>query len=196
MARRLDYQFIEEHVPCGARVLDLGCGDGKLLEELIDERQVEGLGIEIDEDMVRQCIARGVPVYHGDMYEATEMFDDGSFDCVILSRTLQQALKPGRLIEEILRIGEKGIISFPNFGRYTSRLRFLFSGRRPCTGDGNWSWYDTPNLHPLTVKDFEEFCREKGLKILGQAYYTKGFFSVPSFMANLLATYAVFVVTE
>ncbi len=194
MPLRLDYRFIAQHVPSGSRVLDLGCGDGSILEQLIREDQVEGLGIDIDEDAVKECVSRGVPVYHGNMFEGIQMFSDNSFDCVILSRTLQQSLNPRRIVKEMLRVGRRGIISFPNFGHWTARLKFCFTGRRPVTGGPGQTWHETPNVHPLTIKDFISFCREQELLIEDRVFYTSQFYRVPSFLANLLARYAVFVI--
>ena len=110
MPIRIDYEYIEAHIPDGARVLDLGCGDGTLLEHLIKAKRAGGSGIEIDERAVQQCISRNVPVYHGDMLEGMAMMADDSFDCVVLSQTLQQTLKPARVVEEMLRVGRKAII--------------------------------------------------------------------------------------
>jgi len=193
---RIDYQFIEKHVPRGARVLDLGCGDGALLEELGQKRDVEGIGIEIDEQSVQQCISRGIPVYHGDMLESCSMFDDKSFDFVILSQTLQQSLDPVRVIEEMLRIGHKCIISFPNFGHWPVRLKLLFTGRMPVTENFPYSWYESPNVNLLTINDFVSFCKERNLKIVDRVFFTTGFYRPPSFAANLLAASAVFVLED
>ncbi len=193
MTVRVDYRFIEQHVPPGSRVLDLGCGDGSLLERLIDEQQVDGLGIEHDERAVRNCIGRGVPVYHGDMYEGIKIFDSDAFDCVILSRTLQQALKPGEIVKQMLKVGRRCIISFPNFGHWRNRLKLLLSGRRPLTGEANLSWYNTPDLHPLTVKDFFDFCDNFQLQIIDTAFYTGNYYRIPGFLANLFADHAVLV---
>lgn len=194
MPLRLDYQFIEKHIPRGARVLDLGCGDGRLLEELIRKDDVEGLGIDVDETAAKECISRGVPVYHGDMFEGIQMFSEDSFDCVILSRTLQQSLNPRKIVNEMLRVGQRGIISFPNFGHWSSRLKFCLAGKRPVTGKQDNSWHETPNVHPLTINDFISFCDEEELTILDRVSYTSNFYKLPSLFANLFASYAVFVI--
>ncbi|MFW6457186.1 MAG: methionine biosynthesis protein MetW [Planctomycetota bacterium] len=194
MPVRIDYEYIEDHVPSGARVLDLGCGDGGLLARLQEEKDVSGQGIEIDEEAVRECIKRGVPVYHGDMLEGMRMFPDDEFDCVILSQTLQQALRPAEVVEEMLRVGRVAIISFPNFGHWTARLRLLFNGSAPVTPTLPYTWYETPNLRVITVRDFHHFCEERNLKIVDSMFFTPSYVRLPSILANLFASIAIFVV--
>jgi len=194
MPARIDYEYIEAHMPDGARVLDLGCGDGALLERLIRDKGADAHGIEVDEEAVRQCIRRGVPVYHGDMLEGMKMFRDGTFDCVVLSQTLQQALRPAAVVEEMLRVGRRGIISFPNFGHWRVRLQLLFSGRAPVTRSLPYAWHDTPNLRVLTLKDFRDFCRERRLRIADSIYFSGTYRKIPPLAANLLAATAVFII--
>jgi len=193
---RLDYHFIEQHIPEGARVLDLGCGNGALVEKLIQERNVDGIGIEIDEQSVQECINRGVPVYHGDMLEGITMFEEDSFDAVILSRTLQQSLDPGRLISDIMRVGERGIISFPNYGYWPLRLKFLFGGKMPRSQNFPHPWYESPNIHLLTVKDFTNFCSINNLEIIDKIFFSSAYYQLPSLAANLFAALAVFVIKK
>lgn len=192
--RRLDYELIESLVPDGARVLDLGCGDGLLLEELRERKGCLGRGIEIDEAAVLACVERGVAVYHGDMLEGMSFYRDGQFDVVILSQTLQQTLRPPEVIREMLRVGRCAIISFPNFGHWRVRLQLLLRGRMPRTTLLAHEWFDTPNVHLCTVKDFRAFCAAEGLEVVRQVYLTPGGRRVPPTWANLCAGTAIFQV--
>lgn len=194
MPLRIDYQLIEEYVEPGSRVLDLGCGDGTLLADLIEQKCVEGCGIDADLDEIQKCVVRGVPAFHGDMLEGMAMYKDGRFDCVILSQTLQQTMEPRRVIEEMLRVGRRAIISFPNFAHWRVRLRLLLSGRMPVTPVLPYTWYDTPNIHLLTILDFRDMCRDLGLRVVGRAYLSASYGRMPGFMADLLASMAIFVV--
>lgn len=196
MAVRIDYDYIEAHVPHGSRVLDLGCGDGTLLAELIARKGVAGCGVEIDEAAVQQCVGRGVPVYHGDMMDGMTMFADGAFDCVLLSQTLQQSIDPEALLNEMLRVGAKAIISFPNFGHWKIRLQLLCRGRAPVTRTLPYQWYDTPNLRVLTVKDFRRFVSDRDLRVVDRAFFSPTYRKVPPFAANLLAASAVYIVEK
>jgi len=196
MPIRIDYEYIEEHVPRGARVLDLGCGDGSLLEQLVREKDADARGIDIDTEAVQACISRGVPVYHGDMLEGMAMFADGTFDCVILSQTLQQALAPAAVIDEMMRVGRRAIISFPNFGHWQLRLQLLLRGRMPVTRVLPHKWHSTPNVHLLTIRDFVRLCSEKGLRIVDRMHFSPSLRKLPTFGANLLASLAIFVVEK
>jgi len=194
MPLRLDYQMIEAYVPEGAALLDLGCGDGTLLEQLVEEKHCAGIGVDNDLAQVHRCIARGLPVYHGDMLEAMGMFEEGRFDCVVLSQTLQQTPKPARVVQEMMRVGRRAIISFPNFAHWRVRCKFLLTGRMPITGVLPYTWYETPNIHLLTIRDFFDFCREQNLRVIDTIYLSPGFRVLPGFLANLIASMAIFVV--
>jgi len=190
--QRLDYQLMGDLVPVGSRVLDLGCGDGDLLAELRARRQCQVRGIEIDPAHVRHCIERGVPVYHGDMMEGIQHYRDGSFDLVLLSQTLQQTSDPVRVIHEMLRVGERAIISFPNFGWWKTRLQLLFTGRMPRHRLLPYEWYDTPNVHMCTIRDFRILCEQEALTVVREMYLVPTARRVGRFMANWRAGLAIF----
>ncbi len=194
MPIRLDYQMIEEYVEPGSRVLDLGCGDGTLLQQLIREKNCTGMGVDHDLAQVHGSISNGVPVYHGDMLEAMDMFENDRFDCVVLSQTLQQTSRPDRVVQEMIRVGRCAVISFPNFGHWAVRVQLFLRGRMPRTRVLPYSWYETPNIHLLTIKDFYSFCREQGVRVTDSIFLNSNFRRMPRFLANLLASMAIFVV--
>ena len=162
---RLDYELIESLVPEGAAVLDLGCGDGQLLEELIAKRHARGSGVDISPAAVEACVARGLPVVHGDLDEGLADFADDSLDVVILSLSLQQLRRPRMAIREMARVGRLAIVSFPNFAHWSLRAQLAFRGRMPVSKDLPFQWWDTPNIHLCTIRDFRALCREEGLCI-------------------------------
>ena len=191
--RRVDYELIEEMIVPGSRVLDLGCGDGRLLEELIEQKNVVGRGVEIDDQRVIECVERGLAVFHGDLLEGLSYYGDASFDTVILSQTLQQTLDPRKVLREMLRVGKRAIISFPNFGHWSIRLKLLLTGRMPRTRNLPHQWYDTPNVHLLTVRDFREFAEKEGTRILSEIFLDlRGERMVP-LMENWRASTAIFL---
>lgn len=191
---RIDLELISGLVKQNSRVLDLGCGDGTLLKLLVDRKQVTGRGVEISEDGVRQCVGKGLAVYHGDLDEGLDDYPDGSFDYVILSQTLQAVNKPELVFREMLRIGRTGIVSFPNFGYWKIRWQLLATGKMPKTDYLPYEWYDTPNIHLLTVKDFHRFCASHDLVIDYSHYLTDGR-EVRS-LPNILAKLAIFAVRK
>ncbi len=166
MALRPDFEIISEWIAPDSRVLDLGCGDGSLLAYLHASRRVNGYGLEIDEDKILKCIESGVNVIQTDLDAGLSDFDADSFDYVVLSQTLQAVLYPEHLLDEILRVGREGIVSFPNFGYWPNRLQILFGGHMPVSRNLPNEWYSTPNIHLCTLKDFERLCVKKGITIL------------------------------
>jgi methionine biosynthesis protein MetW len=176
-------------VPPGARVLDLGCGDGALLRQLWEARQAPGYGVEIEDQRVVACVANDVNVIQADLESGLSLFGDHSFDCVILSLTLQAMRHQEALLREMLRVGREAIVSFPNFGHWSSRLQVL-AGRMPVSATLPYEWYDTPNLHHCTVTDFEDLCRKIGIRI-GERLVLHGGKAV-SIMPNLFGSVAVY----
>jgi methionine biosynthesis protein MetW len=163
---RPDLEIIQNWITPKSRVLDLGCGDGSLLHYLKLKKNVNGIGLEINADDIQSCIAKGVNVIEQNIDEGLTNFQSSSFDTVLLAQTLQASSKPDLLIDEILRIGEHGIITFPNFGNWKSRLSLASNGRMPVSKFMPHNWYDTPNIHFCTVKDFDSLCVEKNVRIL------------------------------
>ena len=189
---RVDLKLIADLVEDRSRVLDLGCGDGTLLELLVSQKQVVGRGVEISEQGVRECIAKGLTVFHGDLDEGLGDYPDDSFDYVILSQTLQAVHKPALVLQEMARVGRVGIVSFPNFGYWKIRWQLLVKGRMPKLDYLPYEWHDTPNIHLLTVKDFLDFCKCHNL-IIEKAFFLTDGHQIRMF-PNLLAKIAVFVV--
>lgn len=191
---RIDLRLICELVERGSSVLDLGCGDGELMELLIRERGVMARGVEISEEGVYRCIARGLSVHHGDLDEGLEDYPDEAFDYVILSQTLQAVRKPKLVLEEMLRVGHLGIVTFPNFAYWRSRLDLGLRGRMPVTNDLPYEWYDTPNIHLTTIKDFLRLCHDGHISV-EQVIYLSGDRRV-TLLPNLLARTALFAVKK
>lgn len=173
LPRRPDLDAIARWIPRGARVLDLGCGDGSLLRFLKETRDVSGYGVEISDDNVAACVGNGVNVLQSDLEAGLSGFESGSFDQVILSQTLQAMKHTERLLKEILRVGRQGIVSFPNFGYWRVRAQ-LAMGRMPVSRELPYQWYDTPNIHLFTLADFESFCRGHAIRILERLVLTDG----------------------
>ncbi len=169
---RLDYRVIADWVRPESSVLDLGCGDGELLSILVTERHVRANGIEIDEQAIYKCVEKGLSVFHEDIEEGLSGYPDESFDYVVMNGSLQQVKKPDTVFKDALRVGKKLIVGFPNFLQYSSRLQMLFSGKVPVTPSLPYEWYNTPNLHFLSISDFRDYCKLKGLKIEASAFFS------------------------
>ena len=161
----LEYEAILKWIPQDSSVLDLGCGGGVLLYLLVREKRVKAQGIEIDEQAIYQCVARGLSVFHEDIDNGLSGYPDKSFDYVILNQSLQQVKKPDVVIKEALRVGREVIIGFPNFAHYSARFQMFFQGKAPITLSLPFEWHDTPNLHFLSISDFIEYCHRRDIKI-------------------------------
>ncbi len=199
-ANRVDLVAISELVNQGSRVLDIGCGDGGLLALLEATRRVDGRGIEISQRGVNECVARGLSVVQGDADTDLADYPDDGFDYVILSQTLQATHRPRHVLEEMLRIGRKVIVSFPNFGHWRVRILLGLGGRMPVTRSLPMAWYETPNIHFCTIRDFVELCDEIGASVeksiaLGRTG-ERNAFSAPLWFWNLFGQQAVFLLTR
>lgn len=195
----LNYSIILELIEKNAKVLDLGCGDGELLKLLKDEKNISGRGVEIDQDNVISCIEKGISVFQGDLDEGLAEYKDKAYDYVILNQTLQWTKKPDYVISEMLRVGKKGVISFPNFAYWRVRLQLFFGGHMPKSKMLPFDWYNTPNIHLLTISDFRRFCKENKINIISEIYTTrscirKGF--IDRLFSNLFSEEAIYIVTR
>lgn len=195
---RADLRIITEIVPAGARVLDLGCGDGSLMVHLRDEKGCEVRGIELSTDGIATAVGRGLSVVQSDLDEGLGAYEEMSFDVVVLSQTLQVVRRPAVVLREMLRVGKKAVLTFPNFGHWRIRAYLMFRGRMPVSRSIPYSWYDTPNIHHTTLKDFRDFVRVNGgviereipLRLSGWGRDAQ----VQHFMPNLFADTALAVV--
>jgi methionine biosynthesis protein MetW len=197
---RIDLLLIAEMVGRGERVLDVGCGDGALLKVLREERDVDGRGIDVSRDNVNACVAHGLSVIQGDADLDLDTYPDGAFDVVILSQTIQATRRPKVVLEQLLRIGRRAIVSFPNFGHWRVRWQILASGRMPVTRTIDYAWYDSPNIHLCTIRDFAALADELGATVEralplgreGRPLRER----LPLAVANFVAPQALFVLSK
>ena len=191
---RTDHKYIVDLIEPNSRVLDLGCGGGELLSSLMKKKNCRAAGIEIDEQAIYQCVERGVSVSHGDVDSGLADYSEKCFDYVILNESLQEVLNPERVIAEALRVGKKAIVGIPNFCNLNARWQILFLGRVPVTKGLPYKWYNTPNLRFLSLKDFCDFCKERGITVERECALTsKGEIS---FARNLFADTAIFLISK
>ncbi len=195
---RPEFHYVIDLVEPGSSVLDLGCGEGQLMKALQDKKRARVQGIELSDTAVQACVENGLFVYHGDLDEGLADFNDHSIDYVILTSTIQVLQRPDLLIKEAARVGKKAIISVPNFGYWRVRFQLMFEGVMPRTSSLPYEWYDTPNIHLTTIRDFRRFCREHRLAILDETtlvlrqHDCKRVRLAPNFFAD----YGIFVVQQ
>jgi methionine biosynthesis protein MetW len=190
----LDHRTIYQIVEPGSRILDLGCGDGELMYLLAKDKGAKVQGIEIDDEAIYKCVAKGLSVFHGDIDSGLKEYPDKSFDYVILNQSMQQVKKADFVIQEGLRVGKKLIVGFPNFGHLNARSSLFFKGETPVTPSLPYRWYNTPNLHFLTIIDFRLYCIERRIKILNTHYL--GNDKIVRIWPNLFAMNAIFVIAK
>lgn len=196
---RLNYSIITEIVNKGAKVLDLGCGDGDLLAKLVSEKGVKGIGVEINQESVISSLEKGLSVIQGDIDEGLKGFQDKEYDWVILNQTLQSTEKPDYVVDEMLRVGKKVVVSFPNFAYWKVRFYLFFTGHMPKSKILPFEWYDTPNIHLLTINDFYEFCKKHDIKILKSIFMTKANVRtnfVTKLFSNFFTEEVIFVIAK
>ena len=197
---RVDLEVVANLIEPSAKVLDVGCGDGALLEFLQGDKQIDGRGIELSQRGVNECVSRGLSVIQGDADHDLVFYPDNGFDYVILSQTLQATRNPKAVLDDLLRIGRHAIVSFPNFGHWKVRLSLLLKGRMPVTKDLPYSWYDTPNIHHCTIKDFVQLCAEIGVKmeraVALNAWGTPLRLNAPWWFWNMFGEQGVFLLTR
>ena len=194
---RLDLRLIAEMIAPGSRVLDIGCGDGELIEHLIRLKSADARGIEIDMAEATEAVAAGLPVIHGDADNDLAFYPDGAFDYVVLSRTLQAVERPREVLRQMLRIGGRAIVSFPNFGHWQLRVKLLLDGRMPDNETWSRPWYETPNIHPCTIRDFFALCAMEGYVVERWLAVDEKGLSTPwkrsPWLANLFGEQALFL---
>ena len=194
-ALRPDLAVIAANVPPGSRVLDVGCGDGALMAALRDARGIDARGLEIDAANVAECVARGLSVLQGDADTDLADYPDKAFDYAILSQTLQTTMRPDLVLDQLLRIGRKAFVSFPNFAHWRVRLSLLWGGRMPVTRLLPVAWYETPNIHHVTIDDFRALLTARGVKV-EQAWFLTGDKRTSAAAANFRAEHAVFLLSR
>jgi methionine biosynthesis protein MetW len=191
---RLDHKVICNEIETGSRVLDLGCGNGDLIKLLEDEKKAVVQGIELKEEAIYRCVEKGLSVFHGDIDAGLKEYPDKSFDYVILNQSMQEAKNAGFIIDEALRVGRKAIVGFPNFANLKGRFRLFFKGKTPITKSLPYRWYNTPNLHFLTISDFKSFCKDKDIKIVKELFVGEN--HTVNIWPNLIALNAIFIITR
>jgi len=193
---RIDYELIESLMEPNSRILDIGCGDGELLVNLIKDKNIKGEGIELQQGLVLTCVNRGLSIIQHDVERGLENYADKSFDYVILSQTVQTMKNPEKVFNELLRVGKKVIVSFPNFAHWRCRLQLFLGGRAPMTEQLSFNWYDSPNIHFLSLKDFDSFCEKLGVRIEKKIPLGKRRLKAIRILPNLFAEQVIYVTSK
>jgi len=193
---RVDYDQIESLIEPDSTVLDIGCGDGQLLANLTADKNIKGMGIELDQDLVLACVEKGLPIVQHDVEQGLENYTDKSYDYVILSQTVQTIKNTEKVFKELLRVGRKVIVSFPNFAYWLCRAQLLLQGKAPVTKQLPFDWCNSPNIHCLSLKDFDMFCRKLGVKVERKIPLHKTTLSPVKFAPNLFAEQVVYVTSK
>jgi len=193
---RVDYEEIESLIEPNSTVLDIGCGDGQLLANLTADKNIKGMGIELDQDLVRACVEKGLPIIQHDIEQGLENYTDKSYDYVILSQTVQTIKNPEKVFTELLRVGRKVIVSFPNFAHWRCRAQLLLQGKTPVTRQLPFDWCNSPNIHCLSLKDFDRFCWKLGVKVEKRIPLNKTALSPVRFAPNLFAEQVIYVTSK
>jgi methionine biosynthesis protein MetW len=195
---RSDLNIIQHWVKKNSRVIDLGCGEGELLSYLKNEKQCKGYGLEINPDSIVSCVEKGLNVIEHNLNDGLKHFKDDAMDTVIMTQALQAVSRPDVLLDDMLRVGKEAIITFPNFGYWRTRFYLMTKGKMPMSKTLPFNWYDTPNIHMCTFRDFEKLCREKGLTILNRTVVDKNHNKSLAIRAwpNMLGEFAIYRVTK
>ena len=195
---RIDLNIIQQWIAPESHVLDLACGDGTLLKSLKEHKNVEGYGLEIDQENITAAIINGVNVVEADVDSGLSQFANDSFDTVVMTQALQAMRHPHLVLEEMLRIGKQCIVTFPNFGNWRARTSLLFNGRMPVTKQLSYQWYDTPNIHFCTVRDFEALCAEKNIQITRREFVAERFpdRQIKGICPNLFSDTAIYLLSK
>ena len=191
---RLDHEIICSIIQPDSRVMDLGCGDGELLRLLRDEKRASVQGIELDEKEIYKCVEKGISVFHEDFEGGLSGYPDSSFDYVILNQSMQEAKNLYFVLNEALRVGKRVIVGFPNFAFLKARARLFFKGKVPVTKSLPYKWHDTPNLHFLSLNDFEDFCQEENIKIISKFFLKDS--KIVKIFPNLFALNGIFLIAK
>ena len=196
LAKRQDLMIIADIIPPDSKVLDLGCGNGDLLHVLKENKNIYACGVEISQDKILECVNKGVSVIHGDLNNGLSEFLDDSFDFVVLSQTIQAVQRPDKLLNDMMRVGKTSLVSFMNIGFWRARTQLFFRGKMPVTATLPHSWYNTPNIHLATIKDFKKLCSEKQIKITKEIPFGEKLNFAAQLFPNLFAPTCVFCIEK